>query len=912
MMRQAYRRLLALLLALCMTAALAPVALAAGTDAENQAALTDAAKAAGFDYPYTSTYTTMTASVAGGKASVTIPAPSGVIADRGVYAAVLPLDGGDDTVRFCRTEGKGPYTVSYAMSGCSQFAVMLVQPVIDGGTIAITTAASYDEAADSYQVTYTAALNMSEALAEIAAVNKDDEAMDDLRFTCYLTDPLVDSISTITAADITMDSVSSIFDTPTLTKDPQTGIWSAEFKLKANWEDGLTTETAKARLLATMSLTVKPQTVGYQDLQNKLVEDMLYTTGWLTITHKDGSSIPGLGGQKQITLPANLAELKLIEEPGSLIVTVEDGKGNPVPDALVTITLVSETETLTLSLRTDNNGQAAFDPLIRGTYKVDVSYTDTVSGRNDAYFATTTQPVYEQNVELTVNLKKTTSGGILNTEVTSDNDQPASAENLESAADRVDSGETVMVTLKVDTASTEGDEITHNQAQAIVEKYGTEEEIRGETVFTDFVDATLKKTTYKSGEDPKEEIITDTQSNLITIHIPLTEELVALAEKYGLSVQNTLVYRAHGEGDAMQLIQLNRVSETATSHRDGYYYIHTMRDGAVVNHYAVIYTSKFSVYAFALPIPDGSSGSSGGVTRYPVETESGGNGSVSASHDRAASGTKVTVTVTPDEGYRLNNLIVTDSAGNRITVTANADGTYTFTMPARGVTVEANFTRAIADPEDTGVSGWLETGDHIVYMIGDDHGDFRPDANITRAEVVQMFYRLLLDQDVPVTEHFDDVPADAWYAHPVEVLASLGIVKGVGNDKFAPDRAITRAEFAAIAARFAQAAATGASFTDVPETHWAYGEITTAASYGWVTGIGGGLFAPDRLITRGEAAAMVNRMLGRLADKAAIDAGQARPFPDVTDSHWAWYEIGEATTEHDYTMGSEMETWHTP
>ena len=906
MMRQAYRRVLALLLALCMTAALAPASLAAGTDAENQAALTDAAKAAGFDYAYEETYTTVNASVAGGKASVTISAPSGIIADRGVYAAVLPLDGDDTTVRFCRTSGNGPYTVSYAMAGCSQFAVMLVQPVIDGGVITITTAASYDEADDDYQVTYTAVLNMSEALAEIAAVNRNDEDMDDLRFTCYLTDPLVDSIASIDADDITMDSISNIFDTPALTKDPQTGIWSAEFKLKANWETGLTTETAKERLLATMSLTVKPRTVNYQDLQNKLVEDMLYTTGWLTITHKDGSNIPGLGSQKQITLPANLAELKLIDEPGSLIVTVTGEDGKPVPNALVTITLVSETETVVLSLQTGRDGTASFDQLIRGTYKVDVSYKDG----SDEYFATTTQPVYEQNVQLTVSLNKTSNGGILNTEVTTTNGQPASAEKLESAAGTVGSGETVMVTLKVDTTDTKGNQTAHDQAQAIVDQYGTEEEIRGETVFTDFVDATLKKTTYKSGEEPKEEIITDTQSNLITIHIPLTEELVALAEKYNLNVQNTLVYRAHGEGDAMQLIQLNRVSETATSHRDGDYYIHTIQDGDVVNHYAVIYTSKFSVYAFALPIPDGSSGGgSGGVTRYPVETESGGNGSLSASHDRAASGTKVTVTVTPDEGYRLNNLIVTDSAGNRITVTANADGTYTFTMPARGVTVEANFTRAIADPEDTGVSGWLETGDHIVYMIGDDHGDFRPDANITRAEVVQMFYRLLLDQDVPVTEHFDDVPADAWYAHPVEVLASLGIVKGVGNDKFAPERAITRAEFAAIAARFAQAAATGASFTDVPETHWAYGEITTAASYGWVTGIGGGLFAPDRLITRGEAAAMVNRMLGRLADKAAIDAGQARPFPDVTDSHWAWYEIGEATTEHDYTMGSEMETW---
>ena len=171
------------------------------------------------------------------------------------------------------------------------------------------------------------------------------------------------------------------------------------------------------------------------------------------------------------------------------------------------------------------------------------------------------------------------------------------------------------------------------------------------------------------------------------------------------------------------------------------------------------------------------------------------------------------------------------------------------------------------------MSGWLETGEHMAYMVGDDRGDFRPDANITRAEVVQMFYRLLRDQDVSVAGTFSDVEEDAWYARAVNVLASLGMVNGVGGNQFAPERAITRAEFAAIAARFARAHNIGITFTDVPESHWAYDEICTAASYGWVNGVGGGRFDPDRLITRGEAAAMVNRMLGRLADKAAIDAG---------------------------------------
>lgn len=218
----------------------------------------------------------------------------------------------------------------------------------------------------------------------------------------------------------------------------------------------------------------------------------------------------------------------------------------------------------------------------------------------------------------------------------------------------------------------------------------------------------------------------------------------------------------------------------------------------------------------------------------------------------------------------------------------------------------------VADPYTTGVASWLNTVDHMAFMQGDNMGTFRPNANVTRAEVAMIFYRLLKDQNVPITVSFSDVPSNAWYAEAVNTLASLGIVNGTGAGTFAPTRAIKRCEFAAICSRFAQAATGSTVFTDVPASHWAYKNINTCAAYGWINGVGDGTFRPDRSITRAETATMVNRMLGRLPDETAIDAGLGRKFPDVTKSHWAWYQIGEATASHNYTMNSDrtQETWN--
>ena len=218
----------------------------------------------------------------------------------------------------------------------------------------------------------------------------------------------------------------------------------------------------------------------------------------------------------------------------------------------------------------------------------------------------------------------------------------------------------------------------------------------------------------------------------------------------------------------------------------------------------------------------------------------------------------------------------------------------------------------MADPDDTGVANWLNTTEHVRYLNGYDTGMFMPGANMTRAEVAQMFYNLLLNKNVPITVSFTDVPATAWYADAVNVLASLGILTGYGNNQYAPDRPITRAEFTVIAMRFAQLNPGGVNiFSDVDADDWFYAQVVGSIQYGWITGYADGTFRPNAYITRAEVTAIVNRMLGRVADQAYVDSNTfyLKQFADVSRFYWGYYDIMEATNAHAYSMVGGKEAW---
>jgi len=218
----------------------------------------------------------------------------------------------------------------------------------------------------------------------------------------------------------------------------------------------------------------------------------------------------------------------------------------------------------------------------------------------------------------------------------------------------------------------------------------------------------------------------------------------------------------------------------------------------------------------------------------------------------------------------------------------------------------------VADPEITGVADLLNTDDHVAYLHGYDTGKFGPDKDMTRAEVAQMFFNLLLKQKVAAAPAYEDVPAQAWYAEAVGAMRTLGIMHGVGNNRFEPNRPISRAEFTVTAMRFAKLDTTGKNiFSDVTEEAWYYPQVIGSVKYGWINGYPDGTFRPDKTITRAEVTAVVNHMLGRSADQVYVNAntGLLRIFPDAADKkYWAYYDIVEATNAHDFEK-RDGENW---
>jgi len=209
-------------------------------------------------------------------------------------------------------------------------------------------------------------------------------------------------------------------------------------------------------------------------------------------------------------------------------------------------------------------------------------------------------------------------------------------------------------------------------------------------------------------------------------------------------------------------------------------------------------------------------------------------------------------------------------------------------------------------PGDGDVSDVLNTGEHMAYVVGVGQGLFAPDKDMTRAEVAQMLYNLLLDKDIKITRTFPDVPEGAWYATAVNALASIGVVSGCPDGNYYPADPVTRAEFVSIAVRFTMETLgerQASHFIDVPETHWAHDSIVTATNYGWIYGVGDGLFAPDRHMIRAEVVALTNRMLLRAADKTYINDGDHSEliyYLDVPQMYWAYFDIEEASNAHAY------------
>lgn len=214
----------------------------------------------------------------------------------------------------------------------------------------------------------------------------------------------------------------------------------------------------------------------------------------------------------------------------------------------------------------------------------------------------------------------------------------------------------------------------------------------------------------------------------------------------------------------------------------------------------------------------------------------------------------------------------------------------------------------------TKVPALLNGSNHFAYVVGYKDGNVRPQGNITRAETAAIFFRLLKEEvrSENLSKHndFADVTEDSWYNTAVSTMAGMNILKGRTANSFVPQAPITRAEFAAICARFDSGKAEeNSGFTDI-SGHWAEKEIERAATLGWVSGYTDGSFHPDAPITRAEAMTLINRVLCRMPETKADLLDSMTKWPDNQPGAWYYLAVQEATNSHTYEQkDSKYETW---
>ena len=283
------------------------------------------------------------------------------------------------------------------------------------------------------------------------------------------------------------------------------------------------------------------------------------------------------------------------------------------------------------------------------------------------------------------------------------------------------------------------------------------------------------------------------------------------------------------------------------------------------------------VVTYTKPSSSSSGGSSSGKTTYKVTTSAVNNGGVNASPSSAEKGAAITITLSPDKGYKLDKLTVTDGSGKTVSTVKKSDTVYTFTMPASAVKVGVSYVKATETPSETkfndvSANDWFASAvDYVTgkgMMNGTADNTFSPKANTTRGMVVTVLYRL---ENQPSTSaaSFTDVASGAYYANAVAWANANGIVSGYGSGKFGPNDKVTREQLAAILYRYAQYKkydvsvgedtnilsyddAQSISTYAIPAIQWACGA-------GVVTGKSGSKLDPKGNATRAEVAAMLMR-----------------------------------------------------
>ncbi len=207
----------------------------------------------------------------------------------------------------------------------------------------------------------------------------------------------------------------------------------------------------------------------------------------------------------------------------------------------------------------------------------------------------------------------------------------------------------------------------------------------------------------------------------------------------------------------------------------------------------------------------------------------------------------------------------------------------------------------------------VEHKSHNAYINGYADGTVKPDGNITREELATILYRVSNDASAVVAsgDKFNDVSADRWSANAIEFMASKKVVNGYEDGSFKPENNLTRGEFAAMIARFANLTDTAASrtFSDVDSSYWGFKNIMALNKAGYINGYEDGTFRPEANVTRAEVMTVINKIIGRSADASYVKSLDNNKFSDLDKNAWYYVDVMEATTDHNYTLNkSGVET----
>ena len=384
---------------------------------------------------------------------------------------------------------------------------------------------------------------------------------------------------------------------------------------------------------------------------------------------------------------------------------------------------------------------------------------------------------------------------------------------------------------------------------------------------------------------------------------------------------HTLTYNVDGAEETVTIVENRTINLKPAPEKEGFQFAGWELDGALVqpgSEYTVTkdvtLTAKWEEKtAYTVTFETGGGSAVDAITGYAGDTIYLTQRSVRVGYSFGGWYSDIELTNPVSEiPLNANTVVYAKWVKNTVSGGRGGGGGSTISRPE----VPGNPVIDIDDPNVplTGIPSELKGDDHFAYITGYDDGTVRPAANITRAEVAMIFYRLLTDEVKAVgyrsSNSFQDVADTDWFNEAVSTLQNIGLINGRTEDSFAPDANITRAEIAAIAARFSSEDYSGPNrFGDI-DGHWAENEINLVAALEWIVG-DGGIFRPDDNITRAETIVLVNRILGRTPQSVddIITDGMITWSDNADTNVWYYLPIQEATNSHDFTRKEKGEAW---